>query len=284
MRQYQERLYHSQEIASFRKTNEKYGGLSNMAAGYPLVINNIHILTSEALYQACRFPHMPEVQAKILQQKSPMTAKMVGKPFRSQSRADFEICKVDIMRWCLKIKLAQNFETFGRLLLSTNNLSIVEDSRKDNFWGALHDKNDDEKLVGVNALGRLLMELREQLMQNSYSCQTFHIPPLNIPNFTLLGQPIQEIDERRTFLNSVAKKLCLSESSVIQEPVTLLEPIPLISTQLTTSTKPKANNRPSRKIVLDTDSTEKIVVELKNKAGRPAAKKKSDKTVSLSLF
>ena len=256
-----------------------------MASGYPLVINGIHILTSEALYQACRFPHMPEVQAKILQQRSPMTAKMVGKPFRSQSRVDFEICKVDIMRWCLKIKLAQNFETFGRLLLSTNNLSIVEDSRKDNFWGALHDKNDTERLVGVNALGRLLMELRELLMNDNYSGKIFQIEPLSIPEFNLLGQPIQTVDERHTFLNYVVRKLCLDTIPVVSEvfaPIT--EYVALASDKKVPLQKPKPVVKYSRKIVSESDAVKKPVAKVKNKAVSPSAKKKNEKSTSLSLF
>src|SRR2546426_7568195 len=40
-------------------------------------------------------------------------------------------------------------------------ISIVEDSRKDDFWGAK--ASDEGTLVGMNVLGRLLMELREDL-------------------------------------------------------------------------------------------------------------------------
>ena len=93
-----ERIYNASEIAFFKKTKEAFGGLSNMAAGFPLKINGVSILTSEALYQACRFPHLPDVQQLIIKEKSPMTAKMVGKPYKSQSREDFEDVKINIMR------------------------------------------------------------------------------------------------------------------------------------------------------------------------------------------
>ncbi|MCX6161944.1 MAG: NADAR family protein, partial [Ignavibacteriae bacterium] len=74
---YQERTYHLGAACIFRKTKEAFGELSNMAAGFPLYVNGIKILTTEALYQACRFPHLPDIQQKIIYEKSPMTAKMV---------------------------------------------------------------------------------------------------------------------------------------------------------------------------------------------------------------
>ncbi len=204
-----ERIYDATQVASFKKTKDAYGGLSNMAAGFPLTVNGIAILTSEALYQACRFPHLPEIQQLILNEKSPMTAKMVAKPYRAQSREDFENVKIDIMRWCLRVKLAQNFITFGKLLKSTQNKPIVEDSHKDAFWGAVSDKADDKVLRGINVLGRLLMQLRELYVENPYSKNLFYIEPLNIPNFTLLGEPIAIVDERERIINYLIHEFSL---------------------------------------------------------------------------
>jgi predicted NAD-dependent protein-ADP-ribosyltransferase YbiA (DUF1768 family) len=112
-------VYDRSEAIIFHKTREAYGGLSNMAGGYPLLVEGVRILTSEALYQACRFPHLIEVQQLIIAQASPMAAKMKSKPYRAQSRQEWDAVRVDIMRWCLKIKLAQHRIQFGNLLLST---------------------------------------------------------------------------------------------------------------------------------------------------------------------
>ena len=103
MRGSQIRRYDPTESAVFFKTRERFGGLSNMAAGFPLEVNDVPIRTSEALYQACRFPHKPDVQRRIVAERSPMTAKMRGKPFRKQSRPDWESVRVGIMRWCLAV-------------------------------------------------------------------------------------------------------------------------------------------------------------------------------------
>lgn len=130
------RQYDIRNVAAFRKTTEKWGELSNMAGGFPIFVNDVHIKNIEALYQSCRYPHLPDVQHKILFQDSPMTAKMVGKPFRLQTRPDWEEVKILIMKWCLRVKLAQNWERFSEVLLKTENMPIVELSNKDDFWGA----------------------------------------------------------------------------------------------------------------------------------------------------
>lgn len=185
------RTYNRNECITFRKTKESFGGLSNMAGGYPIVVNGIHIRTSEALYQACRFPHLPDVQKVIISQKSPMTAKMKGKPYRDRSRSDWDKAKLNIMRWCLRVKLLQNWKEFGQLLLQTEDKPIVEDSRKDNFWGAI--PTDPEHLLGINALGRLLMELREILKKQPETLTL--VRPLEIDNFNLYNQPIETITQ-----------------------------------------------------------------------------------------
>lgn len=186
----QVRTYDPSASVVFLKTNERFGGLSNMAPGFPLRVNGVRIRTSEALYQACRFPHMPEVQQLIIGENSPMTAKMRSKPYRRVSRHDWDFVRVKIMRWCLRVKLAQNWREFGRLLLATGERPIVEQSRKDDFWGAK--VADDGTLVGMNVLGRLLMELREQLKGDEADSLRF-IEPLAIPEFLLFGQPIEAV-------------------------------------------------------------------------------------------
>lgn len=186
------RTYVCSEVIVFYKTKEVFGGLSNMASGYPLQINGVRILTTEALYQAFRFPHMPEVQREIIGQNSPMTAKMKSKPHRKYSRPDWNEVRYKVMRWCLRVKLAQNYEEFGRLLLATRDQPIVEQSRKDDYWGAkLADKTGDI-LVGQNVLGRLLMELREKLKYDTEGALKT-VPPLGIPDFLLLGKPVEPV-------------------------------------------------------------------------------------------
>ena len=184
------RRYRRSKAVVFLKTREEFGGLSNMAAGFPLWINGTQIRTSEALYQACRFPHLPDVQRDILEQRSPMTAKMKSKPHRGDSRPDWDRVRVRVMRWCLRVKLAQNWGAFAGLLESTGNRPIVEESRRDDLWGAK--PIGDDLLVGMNILGRLLMELRD--MAREGGPEAFRsVPPPDLENFRLLDEPVQTV-------------------------------------------------------------------------------------------
>jgi hypothetical protein len=125
----------------------------------------------------------------ILNEGSPMTAKMRSKPFRKDSRPDWDDVRVKVMRWCLRVKLVYNWRKFSELLLSTGDRPIVEDSRKDSYWGAM--RQDADTLNGQNVLGRLLMELRGRLQEDPDALRS--VPPLQIPNFCLLGEPIPTV-------------------------------------------------------------------------------------------
>ncbi len=184
--------YRRSECVTFRKTTEPWGGLSNMAAGFPLIVNGVPIRTSEAIYQACRFPHRPEVQQLIISQASPMAAKMKAKLHRADSRPDFDALRVPIMWWSLRVKLACNPATFSLLLLATDRRHIVEDSHSDALWGAVPAKSDPHLLVGRNVLGRLLSLLRDLLEHNGLAAMEEANPPA-VRDFLLYGEPIATV-------------------------------------------------------------------------------------------
>ncbi|TOH22921.1 hypothetical protein, partial [Vibrio parahaemolyticus] len=54
--------YDIKNAAAFKKTTEQWGELSNMCAGFPVVVNGVPIKSVEALYQACRYPYHPDIQ------------------------------------------------------------------------------------------------------------------------------------------------------------------------------------------------------------------------------
>jgi len=188
------RIYKVSECINFKKTTDKFGGLSNMASGYPIVINGVFIRTSEALYQALRYTKHRKIQEEIISEKSPMTAKMKSKKYRELTRSDWDKVRVHIMRWSLRVKLLENKNTFGKLLLETGELPIVEESSKDFFWGA---KLLNNKLEGMNVLGRLLMQLREEFKE--YNLDT--VEPLRIDDFYLYNKNIPVIfeDDKNNF-------------------------------------------------------------------------------------
>ena len=184
--------YNLTEVVAFLKTKVAFGGLSNMAAKlYPIYVNDTIIDNTEILYQICRYPENPELQNQILSNKSPMGAKMVSKKYRKEyTRSDFENVRVDIMYWCLRVKLACNPLNFGSLLESTGDKVIVEISRNDSFWGAQFSKDTSGVLVGQNILGKLLMELRSYYRLNKGKTTILKVEPLVIENFKLLGNSI----------------------------------------------------------------------------------------------
>lgn len=189
--------YDQRHDALFTKVDERWGAFSNMASGYKIRLADEQWLTSEALYQACRFPHHPDVQRTILSERSPMAAKMKSKPHRNTcTRPDWNEQRTNIMRWCLRLKLAQNWQLFSRMLIDSRDRQIIEVTNKRNtkpddlFWGTRRLPADpDHQLEGHNTMGVLLMELREEILQESIK-KTDTVEPPAIPDFLLLGNPV----------------------------------------------------------------------------------------------
>lgn len=178
------RIYYKKEAITFKSTKGKYGELSNMAPNFPIIINGLSINNVELLYQALRYPHLPNVQEKILNHKSPISAKKFAREYIEQTRIDWNKNRFKIMKFCIQLKYYYNKESFGEILLNTKNRPIVEFTYEDKVWGAT---DEGEYYEGTNALGRLLMELRENVRNNQFSLE---IP--EIENFKLLDQEINK--------------------------------------------------------------------------------------------
>ncbi len=163
-------------VIVFHKTKDPFGGLSNMAAGYPITIGDTTYRTLEALYQACKFVNYPEIRRKIVNNPSPFGAKLHSRANSGFVRIDWDAIKVPVMCWCLNMKLHQNMEKFGGLLKSTGVKTIIEYSRNDSFWGAV--SHSPDVLQGSNILGQLLMNLRKTLDDNTFTPPDYldHIP------------------------------------------------------------------------------------------------------------
>jgi type I restriction enzyme S subunit len=176
--------YDRNQCIVFKKTREAFGGLSNMCGGFVIEVGDYSFLTSEALYQAFRF-NDDQIQRIIMNEKSPMAAKMKSKKYRSRTREDWDEVRVDIMEWCLLMKLKCNWASFATLLIGTGDREIVEESHKDSFWGAVSDET--EVLVGENVLGKLLMKIRADIKKGKLSnCQDFKFK--GIKDLVLFGE------------------------------------------------------------------------------------------------
>lgn len=180
------RIYKKDSCITFRSTKNDFGGLSNMAPGYPIRIKDNWIKTAEALYQALKYPDNPEIQKRIILANSPIIAKKISRYYENFERQDWIQVRYKIMKFCIEVKLKQNLNTFSEVLLSTNDLPIVEYTSDDKVWGAI-DKGGYYE--GVNALGRLLMELRDKYKSDR---NNYFISVSNAPNLIFLGTDLNE--------------------------------------------------------------------------------------------
>lgn len=105
------------------------------------------------------------------------------------------------MRWCLGVKLIQNFDKFSSLLLKTTEKPIVGTSSKDKIWGA--SPTQPGILIGVNALGRLLMELRKKVNDGTLHANSV-IQPIDIPGLLLFNNLIKPVHNHLYYLKDFA--------------------------------------------------------------------------------
>jgi ribA/ribD-fused uncharacterized protein len=138
----------------FYAVADDYGAFSNFAP-YPITLDGKRWPTSEHYFQAQKFED-PTVREAIRRVKSPMEAARTGRDRKHRLRRDWDSARVGIMREALRAKFTQH-EDVRELLLSTGDATIVEHTERDDYWGEGGDGS------GANMLGRLLMELREEL-------------------------------------------------------------------------------------------------------------------------
>lgn len=156
-----ERWFVKADCAVFCRSRDRFGGLSNMSFGREIQLGERTWRSSEALYQACRFPDAPEVQEEIFAAASGMEAKKIARAHDGKTRADWYEINVAAMAWTLSHK-AETSPRFQGDLAETDTLEIVELSARDAFWGAKpRTANGKELLRGQNVLGSLLGQLRD---------------------------------------------------------------------------------------------------------------------------
>lgn len=143
---------------NFFSVTEEYGEFSNFAA-YPIQLDGKRWPTSEHYFQAMKFQEASHREA-IRKEKSPMRAARMGRDRKRPLRKDWESVKVSVMRKAVVCKFTQH-EDLRELLLSTGQAKLVEHTTNDDYWG---DGGDGS---GKNMLGRILVEVREQLRQEA---------------------------------------------------------------------------------------------------------------------
>jgi len=154
------------EIKSFR---DEYRWLSNF---WPCVIeyDGAKYPSTEHAYQAAKTTD-PNVRETIRACEKPGQAKRLGKTVAV--RLDWDRVKYQIML----VLVAQKFREPGLLvkLLETGVKTLVEGNPwGDRYWGAVWDR-DNRVLVGENWLGRILMDVRDNIRRSMPSSKGWRI-------------------------------------------------------------------------------------------------------------
>jgi len=147
--------------------NGEYRFLSNFHVVSPLLTwKNKLWFSTEHIYQAEKARDNEEGETwreKIRLEPSPGKAKKYGKQITI--REDWESIKLGIMKKIVLLKF-QNHD-LKQKLLATGNAYLVEGTTwHDSEWGICINKECDrgcDKKAGMNHLGRILMEVRQEL-------------------------------------------------------------------------------------------------------------------------
>jgi len=154
-------------IIPFYSTSKSHYQFSNFYQS-EIIINGTKYQSNENYYQAIKAKHFgaeKEVIEKIVA-TTPRNAKSMAHKIECEATlAQIEAWnnqKINVMRTGLNNKFTQN-SRLSKLLLSTNNSTLVEASKSDTFWGAGTNEVailKDGHWYGLNVMGKLLMELR----------------------------------------------------------------------------------------------------------------------------
>jgi len=177
------------QVCFYRET-QPFGELCNFfTLSSPIIYKGKSYPTSEHLYQALKysFPGSPSINNKYMELIGKASTPNKSKILANQSinsryhwqkqlsdtiheyqklgiktRPDWEKAKVFVMRLVLRLKF-QTDKHCKQVLLSTGDAQLVEDSPHDYYWGR------GSKGNGTNMLGKLLMEIRSEIMEEESS-------------------------------------------------------------------------------------------------------------------
>lgn len=156
------RVYPINESITFRKTKDTWGGFSNMAAGYPIYYKGELYKTAEAFYQSLKFDSV-YIKNEIRTAKSPITAKKIAYSYSEYMLEGWYDKRYLTMDKVVRLKFYQNYDKLYPLFIESKDKYIVEFVHNiDDKWGCI--KNGDN-YIGVNALGRIIMNLRKEYFE-----------------------------------------------------------------------------------------------------------------------
>jgi ribA/ribD-fused uncharacterized protein len=139
---------------NFYTTKGEYGCFSNFSR-HSVRLKGKDWRTSEHYFQAMKFEGTRH-ETDVRNAPSPKEAANMGRDRKRPLRVDWEQVKDDIMREVVRAKFTQH-KALKETLLSTGDAILVEHTENDRYWG------DGGDGTGKNMLGKILMEIREEL-------------------------------------------------------------------------------------------------------------------------
>lgn len=156
-------------IIGFYHEYEKYGCFSNWYRSDFEYAGKKYISTEQyMMYQKMAQFRAYDIADKILTETDQGKIKHLGRTkLDNFNSALWDKTKYAIVKRGIRAKFLQNTD-ITEILLSTNNAVLAECARNDEQWGIGIDINDDSRFdtsnwKGTNLLGRILMEIRQEL-------------------------------------------------------------------------------------------------------------------------
>lgn len=146
-------LEEEEMISSFRSELCFLSNFYSMDIKYEGVVYG----SAEHAFQAAKCVKESDKE-KILNARSPKTAKIIGRFV--QIRPDWEAEKCNIMEKIVRVKFRK--PVMKRLLQNTGDVELVEHNYwHDTFWGICTCKRHEH--TGENKLGKILMKIRDEI-------------------------------------------------------------------------------------------------------------------------
>ena len=146
------------EIITFYSKNKPYFWLTNFQYATFYDNDGKKWTTSEHYFQAQKFiKTKPEYAETIRLSSSPWKAKTLGKSKIYPIDEKWEEIKVNKMKEAVYLKFTRNKTMKEKILLTGDSILVLMSG--DPFWG----------VAGLNMLGCILMEVREEIRKESYN-------------------------------------------------------------------------------------------------------------------
>ena len=127
-----------------------------------IYVDGISYPTIEHAYQ-CHKTLDQSSRDIIRNAKDPMSAKKLGRSL--MLREDWDLVKVDLMRKFIRLKFENPI--LREMLVSTGDAELIQDNLwNDRFWGVC-------KGVGENWLGKILVEVRNEIVAEKFAEEDF---------------------------------------------------------------------------------------------------------------